>query len=110
MKKMLSKETVASVNRYHDTLIANTGHLTTDDWPKNEIRRLAFGLRGLDGDKVRFVTLPNSGTATDPAAGSIVVVDERRAKVLFDAMESDRVGAYLRRNPDDELPDEDEVS
>ncbi|GAA2116380.1 LCP family protein [Nocardioides bigeumensis] len=110
MKKMLSKETVGSVTRFPATLRAITGHLTTDDWPKNEIRRLAFGLRGLDGDKVRFVTLPNSGTATDPAAGSIVVVDERRAKVLFDAMESDRVGAYLRRNPDDELPDEDEVS
>ena len=110
MQKMLSAETVGSVTRFPATVRAITGHLTTDDWPKGEIRRLAFGLRGLDGDKVRFITLPNSGTGTDPVAGSIVVVDERRARVLFDAMESDRVGVYLRRNPDDELPDEENVS
>ena len=110
LKKVLSDETVGSVTRFPATVRAIADHLTTDDWPRGEIRRLAFQLRGLNGDRVRFMTLPNLGTATDPVAGSIVEVDERRAAVLFEAMETDRVGAYLRRNPEDELPDEREVN
>ena len=111
MQKTLSDATIGNPRRFTSTVRALASNLTVDeDWSNGAIRSLAFGLRGLNGDKVRFMTLPNSGTGSDPEAGSIVVVDERRAKVLFDAMESDKVAAYLRRNPDDELPDEDEVS
>ena len=111
MQKTLSDETIGNPRRFTSTVRALASNLTVDeDWSNGAIRSLALGLRGLNGDKVRFMTLPNSGTGSDPDAGSIVVVDERRAKVLFDAMESDRVAAYLRRNPDDELPDEREVS
>ena len=111
MKKMLSSETVGSPTRFPRTVRAIADHLTIDEeWSDGALRGLAFDLRGLNGDKVRFMTLPNLGTDTDPTAGSIVAVDERRAKVLFEAMENDRVATYLRRNPDDELPDEREVS
>ncbi len=111
MEKTLSDDTIGNPRRFTSTVRALANNLTVDEeWSNGAIRSLALGLRGLNGDKVRFMTLPNSGTGSDPQAGSIVVVDERRAKVLFDAMESDRVAAYLRRNPDDELPEEREVS
>jgi hypothetical protein len=40
----------------------------------------------------------------------VIIVDEARAKELWAAMADDRVGAYLEKYPDDELPDPREVS
>lgn len=111
MAKTLADDTVGNPLRFSDTLGAVTASLTVDEsWSNAALRSLAVSLRGLDTDEVRFMTLPFSHYDSVPVAGSVNIVDEERAAELWEAMGEDRIAAYLRQHPEDELPEPTEVS
>ena len=70
----------------------------------------AVSLRGIDASKVRFMTLPLLRYQDIPGVGSSNIIDTQAAKLLWKAVLDDKVGPYLKANPDDELPDPKEVS
>ncbi|HEX6148941.1 LCP family protein [Nocardioides sp.] len=111
MDKVLADDTMGNPVRFSDTLSAVTKNLTVDEsWSNGALRSLAFSLRGLDQEKVRFMTLPFSHYDEVPDAGSVNIIDEERAAELWKAMAQDRIGAYLEKHPDDELPAPRQVS
>ncbi|MET1058772.1 MAG: LCP family protein [Nocardioides sp.] len=111
MGKVLEDGTIGNPVKFTDTLEAITQNLTVDEsWKSSDIRGLALSMRDLESRKVRFMTLPLDHYATVPDAGSVNIIAAERAGKLWDAVESDKVGRYLRANPDDELPDPKDVS
>ena len=62
--------------------------------------------------KVRFMTLPLVRYQDIPDVGSSVNIIDRQARqaALEGACATDKVGPYLKDNPDDELPDPKDVS
>ena len=111
MGKVLADGTIGNPVKFTDTLEAITKNLTVDaSWKSGDIRSLALSLRNLDSKKVRFMTLPLDHYETVPDAGSVNIIAAERARELWDAVETDKVGRYLRANPDDELPEPKDVS
>ena len=111
MAKVLSDGTIGNPLKFTDTLEAITKHLTVDaSWKNGDIRSLALSMRNIEAKKVRFMTLPLDRYETVPAAGSVNIIAAERARNLWDAVERDKVAPYLKANPDDELPDPQDVS
>ena len=111
MAKVLSDGTIGNPMRFTDTLEAITKHLTVDaSWKNGDIRSLALSMRNMEAKKVRFMTLPLDRYETVPEAGSVNIIAAERARNLWDAVERDKVAPYLKANPDDELPDPEDVS
>ncbi len=112
MKKMMSAGTLTNPLKLTSTLEALTSNLTVDqDWTGGDIQGLALSLRGISADDVTFMTVPVAGTETVDPYGSIVRLDETKAEELYTAVRGDRVGRYLRANPDatNEAPEEGET-
>jgi LCP family protein required for cell wall assembly len=111
MGKVLEDGTIGNPVRFTDTLDAITKNLTVDaSWKSSDIRGLALSMRDLESKKVRFMTLPLDHYQTVPDAGSVNIIAAQRAHRLWDAVENDKVGRYLKANPADELPDPKDVS
>jgi anionic cell wall polymer biosynthesis LytR-Cps2A-Psr (LCP) family protein len=111
LRKTLADGTIGNPVRLNNTLGAITDHLAVDEsWSTKDIRNLALSLRGLDAKKVRFVTLPLLRYQDIPGVGSSNIIDTQAAKRLWQAVLDDRVGPYLKDNPEDELPDPKDVS
>lgn len=110
LQKTLEDGTVGNPVKFTNTLEAVTRHLTVDQsWSTGEIRGLALGLRDLDADRVRFVTLPLNRYETVDGAGSVNIIARRQARELWRAVETDRIGRYLEKYPNEELGDPQEV-
>ena len=111
MGKVLEDGTIGNPVKFTDTLEAITRNLTVDEsWKSGDIRGLALSLRDLDSKKVRFMTLPLDHYETVPGAGSVNIIAAERSRELWNAVENDKVGPYLKANPADELPDPKDVS
>ena len=111
MSEVLADDTIGNPLKFTDTLEAITRNLTVDEsWKTGSIRSLAFSMRGLDSKKVRFLTLPLDHYENVPAAGSVNVIDQKQSKQLWKAVSDDKLGPYLKKYPDDELPDPKDVS
>jgi LCP family protein required for cell wall assembly len=105
MEKVLADGTVGNPVKFSDTVTAITENLTIDEsWSNDDLRSLALSLRDVEREDVRFMTLPFSHYETVPDAGSVNIVDEDRAAELWKAMAQDKIGAYLKKYPEDELP------
>ncbi len=111
MEKVLSDGTIGNPVKFTKTLDAITSHLTVDQsWSSGDIRSLALGLRNLDSDHVKFVTLPLGRYDTVPGVGSVNIIDANRARQLWKAVRDDTMGRYLDKYPEDELQDPRNVS
>jgi len=111
MAKVLEDGTIGNPVKFSNTLDAITSHLTVDEsWSNGDIRGLALGLRNLDADHVRFVTLPLDRYETVEGAGSVNIIDATRARELWKAVTDDAMGRYLEKYPEDELEDPKDVS
>ncbi len=111
LRKTLADGTIGNPVKLSNVLSAVEHHLTIDDsWSTSALRSLAFSMRGIDAAKVRFMTLPLGGFETVPDAGAVNIIDEAAAKRLWQAVLDDKVGPYLKAHPEDELPDEKDVS
>ena len=74
-----------------------------------ELRSLGFSTRGLRSDKIRFVTVPNRGSATIDGA-SVVRLDVPAVRAMFGAIGKDEFGRWASNHEVDELPGRDSVS
>ncbi len=111
MGKMLDSGVTTSPRRLSSTVGALTKNLTVDEgWSGTAMAKLALSLRGIGTEDVTFMTAPVQGTATDPTHGSIVVLQEDKMGELFTALGKSRMGAYLKKYPDEVLPDAEDVS
>lgn len=111
LQQTLSDGTVGNPVTFTRTLEAVVSNLTVDEsWTNGDLRGLALDLRGLETKDVRFVTLPFERYEQDPELGSINIIDERRSQELWQAIADDEIGDYLRKYPDDELPQPRQVS
>ena len=67
-------------------------------------------MRGLETRDVRFVTLPFERYANVPDARSVNIIDEAARGRALDRDAPRRIGAYLEKYPEDELPEPRRVS
>lgn len=104
MTKLVDRGTLTNPIKLKNTLYSVTKNMAVDDdWSASGMRSLAFSMRKMRPGNVTFMTTPTKGTASDPIAGSIVVVDKDKSAELFRALQDDDVAAYLAANPDTEL-------
>ncbi|WP_235736582.1 LCP family protein [Nocardioides alcanivorans] len=68
----------------------------------SELRNLALDSRRLRNDRIRFVTVPNSGSATIDGA-SVVQLQMGKARQMFEAIEYDQFESWYAHNEVDEL-------
>ncbi|MFT4188386.1 MAG: LCP family protein [Aeromicrobium sp.] len=101
---VLSKGTLSNPLQLKDTLDAVTQNLAVDAaWTSEDIRSLAVSMRSVRTGDMKFVTVPTNGTANDPVAGSIVLLDDAGCAELFDAMRNDTMSEWMAAHPDANL-------
>ena len=111
MEKVLADGTIGNPVTFTHTLDALTKHLTIDSaWSNSALRSLAFSLRKLNVKDVNFVTVPLDHYATEPGVGSVNIVDETASKQLWKAVAANRLGAWIKANPEAVLPPPKKVS
>lgn len=111
MGKMLDSGVTTSPRKLSDTVGALAKNLTVDEgWSGTAMARLALSLRGIGTEDVTFMTAPVQGTQDDPTYGSVVVLQQDKMQELFTALGTSRMKAYLKKYPDDVLPDADQVN
>lgn len=104
MTKLVDKGTLTNPIKLTKTANSVTRNLAVDDdWSSSGMRSLAFSMRKIRPSNLTFLTIPTKGTANDPTAGSIVVVDKKKSSELFTALHDDDVAAFLAANPDTTL-------
>ena len=113
MGKVLADGTIGNPLKFTDTLEAITKHLTVDAEleERRHPRPRALDARPRGSRKVRFMTLPLDRYETVPDAGSVNIIAAERARKLWTrGRDATRSARYLKANPDDELPDPQDVS
>lgn len=111
MKKLLAKGTTRNPVTLTRTLGALTENIVVDeDWDPADMRALALSLRNTTTDDVTFLTAPVAKTETVDGVGSVVLLDEVKAKKLFTAMADDEMDDYVEEYPDDVLKSDREIS
>jgi anionic cell wall polymer biosynthesis LytR-Cps2A-Psr (LCP) family protein len=111
LRKTLADGTIGNPFKLTDVLSAISTNLAVDgDWSTKDIRSLAISLRGIDASKVRFMTLPLLRYQDIPGVGSSNIIDTQAARLLWKAVLDDKVAPYLKKHPQDELPDPKDVS
>lgn len=93
--KSVSREVLTNPIKLAEFVDAATSNLVVDEkLDMGTIRAEAFGLRGIRGGDVVFITAPFSGFGTSPAGGSIEIVDDAKMKALGDAIRTDTLDTY----------------
>ncbi len=101
MLQILDRGTLTNPLKLRSTVSSVANNMAVDEgWSNGDIRSLGFSMRGIRPADVTFMTIPTSGTATDPVAGSIVNVDETLSDRLFSAMRDDTVDSFVAENPE----------
>lgn len=78
-----------------------TRHVSVDDeWSNREMTSLAWSLRDVGRDDVRYLTAPVSGLGWE-GAQSVVRLDRSAGKSLWTAVRTDRLDAWVDRHPGD---------
>ena len=96
LTKLVARGTLTNPFKLRSTVQSVTSNLAVDDdWTSGQIRSLVLSMRNIRPADVTFMTMPTKGTANDPVAGSIVVVDKPRSRQLFDAMRQGRVEQFV---------------
>jgi LCP family protein required for cell wall assembly len=79
-----------------------------DDLTTGAIRSLAWDLRNLQGEGIRFFTAPTNGTGMVGAA-SVVKLDVPDTHAMWKAIAKGRLTQWEKQNEAEELPDRDSV-
>ncbi|MGH3455960.1 MAG: hypothetical protein ACRDP2_16200, partial [Nocardioidaceae bacterium] len=73
-------------------------NLTVDeDWSGGGIRDLALQLRDIRTEDVTFLTAPTAGYDTTDEGASVVLLDEKQSKALWDSIADDDIDHYLKK-------------
>ena len=98
MEKMLDQGVFSDLFTFKNMLQALVQNLSVDDgFSTGEIRGLALSIRGLSSDDVTFLTAPLGRYDRTESGSSIVRLDERQSRALWDAVADDEIDAYVRR-------------
>ena len=98
MGELLSQGTVSNPLKLTSALRAITDNLTVDEeWSGSGIRDLALQLRDIRTDDVSFLTAPTAGYDTTDDGASVVLLDEKQCKALWDAISDDDIDGYLKK-------------
>ncbi|WP_405017719.1 LCP family protein [Kitasatospora sp. NBC_00070] len=99
MQQTLSSGTLGNPGKLTGLLGSVGEVVSVDDKLSNtDLYDLAWSLRGLRGDGVRFMNAPFGGFG-DEGGQSVVYLDQRVAKQLWEAVRNDRVTEYLAEHP-----------
>jgi LCP family protein required for cell wall assembly len=116
MKSLLSSSTTTNPVKFTKVLSSVSNYLTVDDtWDTDEIRNLAWSMRGVRSNDITFFTAPVGGAAKrpsslNPSGQDVLLLDKRDFKQMIKAMVDDKTDAYLADHPDSGLPGEKSVS
>ena len=111
LDKLTASGTLGDPLKVKDILDVVVRYVTVDaDWKTGDLRSLALGLRHLTKSDIDFVTMPYDHFENIPGVGDSNILDPARIKELFKAVKDGKVGAYLKKYPDDALPGEKDVS
>lgn len=95
MSKTLTPRVLLNPGRLSGVIDAGTEHTVVDKaLTGGEIRNQAIGLRGVQGEDIRFVTAPFDGYGTSPEGASIDILDEEGMEDLADALQDDHMESY----------------
>jgi LCP family protein required for cell wall assembly len=95
--KLMSQGTLTNPFTLNSAMTALTKSLEIDDaFTANEMQDLALSGRDLRGKDIRFFTVPVAGTGWSPDhQQSIVNLDKTNDATLWDAIQKDKVGAWM---------------
>ncbi|MBA2697677.1 MAG: LCP family protein [Nocardioidaceae bacterium] len=103
MGQLLAHSTTRNPIRFGKVLNTLTKFLTVDrTWDNDEIRNLAFSLRNMHSEDVKFVTAP-FGSYDMVDGQSIVRLDRRKLAQLVRTVENDHIERYLTKYPEQKL-------
>ena len=97
MVKLMSQGTLTNPFKLNDAMTALTRSMEVDDaFTFDQMQDLALSARGLRAADVRFFTVPVAGTGWSPDhQQAIVHLDPAADAVLWQAVRTDRVGAWI---------------
>jgi LCP family protein required for cell wall assembly len=105
MRKANSTGVLANPVKLTNLLQAVTSATTVDStWSTGEIRDLALNLRGLNPRDIKYLTAPTEGIEELDDVGSVVLLDDKECRALWDALRADDVQGYLKEYGGDRLP------
>ncbi len=111
LTKLTDDGTIGDPVTLKATVEAVVPYLTIDStWSTGDLRSLALDLRHLKQQRISYATVGLDHYETIPGVGAANIIDEKRVASLFKAVANDSVPAYLKKFPDDGLPDEQDVS
>jgi LCP family protein required for cell wall assembly len=109
-QQMLSADTLAHPGTAAAVARAVAATVTVDDeLGVTDMAGLGYGLRGLRGDDVHFVTAPTTGVGYE-GKQSVVYLDQDALPGFFDAVREDDLAAWIAEHGADTLPDTGAVS
>jgi len=94
-------------------LDAVTQNLTVDnDWSSGDMRGLAYSLRDLRTNDVRFLSAPlaDDWNRSVSGEGDVVLLDESQSADLWSALSDGTLSAYAAKHQADQLPGEKAVN
>ena len=93
-----------SPTKAYDVLDTVTQNLSVDSgWSTPDMRDLANSMRNVGSSDIDFLTVPVKGTGM-VGEQSVVFLDKGAGAELWGAVLEDRVGDWVKANPDTELP------
>ena len=101
MKKVVSSGTLTNPGKLDALLTTAAESLTVDK--NTNIRELAFTLKGINPDSVKFATAPATGLF-DSDAGNAVQLDMPGVEALFKAVREDKTDQWYAAHPQPDVP------
>lgn len=96
LRDALSRDTLTSPSTLDDFLLATTSAVALDGgFGAGQLRDLAFELRNLRSDDLRFLTVPVAGTGRSDDGQSIVLLDEAATAGLWQALREGTVEDWV---------------
>lgn len=101
LRDALSRDTLTSPGTLDAFLLATTSAVSLDEgFDPGTLRDLAFEMRGLRGEDLRFLTAPVAGTGRSDDGQSIVLLDEPEAQALFGAVRDGTLPSWVAEHED----------
>jgi LCP family protein required for cell wall assembly len=105
MDKAASSGLLSNPLRTYDLVDAVSRSVGVDDSLSNGgLRSLVFDLRNMRSSGVMFMTAPVAGLGWE-GSQSVVYLEPNKSSALWQAVNTDRVGDYVKNNPADQLGD-----
>ncbi len=103
-REALSRQTLTSPRTLDEFLLAATSSVSLDaGFGADDLRDLAFELRAVREEDMRFLTVPTAGTGRSSDGQSIVLLDEAAADGLFGSLSSGTTAQWVQDNDVDLL-------